>query len=200
MIDVRRLRTDLDGVRAALARRGIDTAELDHAAQLDERVREVGARRDDLRSRVNAMSKEVGAAFKAGDRAGGEAKQAESRSLGEEEKRLGEEVAVLESELRDVLLLIPNLPDDVVPDGASEDDNPMIRVFGFDERADADLLAAPTATVTAQRSTRYGDHQRVPHWEIGAGLGILDLERGAKMSGSMFPMFRGAGATLVRAL
>src|SRR5207302_2894684 len=67
------------------------------------------------------------------------------------------------------------------PDGASEADNPVVRVEGFDPDS-------------------YGDHQRVPHWEIGAELRILDLEAGAKISGSMFPVLRGLGATLSRAL
>src|SRR5206468_1808386 len=67
------------------------------------------------------------------------------------------------------------------PDGKSEADNVVVRTEGYDAAA-------------------YGAHQRVPHWEAGAALGILDLERGAKLSGSMFPMYRGAGAALVRAL
>jgi seryl-tRNA synthetase len=67
------------------------------------------------------------------------------------------------------------------PDGASPADNKILRVEGFDPGS-------------------YRDHQRVPHWEIGSALGILDLERGAKISGSMFPVLRGMGATLARAL
>jgi len=78
-------------------------------------------------------------------------------------------------------LRTPNLPADDCPDGADEADNVVLRVEGYD-------------------ASSYGDHQKVPHWDIGAGLGILDLERGAKLSGSMFPVFRGGGATLVRAL
>jgi seryl-tRNA synthetase len=80
-----------------------------------------------------------------------------------------------------VLLYIPNMPAAECPDGAGEADNVVLRTHGFDPSA-------------------YGEHQRKPHWEIGTELGILDVERGAKMSGSMFVMYRGFGATLVRAL
>ncbi|HWI03167.1 MAG TPA: serine--tRNA ligase, partial [Acidimicrobiales bacterium] len=85
------------------------------------------------------------------------------------------------ADLREILLRTPNLPADDCPDGADEADNVVLRVEGYD-------------------ASTYGDHQKVPHWDVGAGLGILDLERGAKLSGSMFPVFRGGGATLVRAL
>ena len=79
------------------------------------------------------------------------------------------------------LLRLPNLPSEDAPDGASEDDNVVVRTVGYEPG-------------------RYAPYQRVPHWEVGAELGILDLERGAKISGSMFPLFQGGGATLVRAL
>ncbi|MGH9150201.1 MAG: serine--tRNA ligase, partial [Acidimicrobiales bacterium] len=79
------------------------------------------------------------------------------------------------------LLRIPNLPAVDCPDGAGAAGNVVLRAEG---RAPAD----------------FDDHQKVPHWEIGAGLGILDLERGAKLSGSMFALFRGPGARLLRAL
>jgi seryl-tRNA synthetase len=106
---------------------------------------------------------------------------AESRALGEDEAKLAAEAAAVGGELRDILLRTPNIPADDCPDGASEADNVVVRVEGYDPDA-------------------YADHQRVPHWDVGAALGILDLERGAKLSGSMFPVFRRQGATLVRAL
>jgi seryl-tRNA synthetase len=181
MIDVRRLRDEMETVKAALARRGIDTGDLDRAAWLDEERRQVNQRRDSLRNRIKTLSKEVAQAGKAGDQARREALTVESRTLGEEEKSLDGQAAGLDEELRDLLLRIPNLPAPDAPDGSSDADNVVVRTEGFDP-------------------ARYGEHQRVPHWEIGAALGILDLERGAKISGSMFPSFRGGGATLVRAL
>jgi len=181
MLDPRRLRTDLDAVKAGLARRGLDLGEIERAAHLEARHRALMTQANELRARVKTLSGEVGRARKEGDVAGAEAKAAESRARGDEEKALSAEVDHVAGELRQVLLLTPNLPADDCPDGASADDNVVVRVEGYDAEA-------------------YGDHQRVPHWEVGSALGILDLERGAKLSGSMFPMYRGAGATLVRAL
>ena len=181
MIDVRRLRDDRTGVKAALARRNIDTSDVDRAADLYGRQRELGGRRDGLRGEINALSKRVGAARRQGD-------DDTSAELSEQSRRLGEELSALETEagavdgaLRDLLLRIPNIPADDAPTGSSEADNVVLRVEGFDPEG-------------------YREHQRVPHWEVGTELGILDLERAAKISGSMFTMYRGAGATLTRAL
>jgi seryl-tRNA synthetase len=183
VIDVRRLRTDPDAVRAALARRGKPELleQLATAAALDERVRSLTARRDDLRRQVNERSKAVGALRRAGDTAAAEAAQVESRRLGDEEAAVGAEAVAAEAELREVLLRIPNLPSDLAPDGASDADNPVVRVVGTVAEGEA-----PDRTV--------------PHWEIGAELGILDSERAVKLSGSMFTMLRGMGATLARGL
>ena len=181
MLDPRRLRTDLDAVKAGLARRGLDLSEIERAAELEAHERALKATVEGMRARIRSLSKEVGQARKAGDVATAEAKADESRALGEEERKLEAEASSAGADLRDILLRTPNLPADDCPDGASEADNVVLRVEGYD-------------------AASYGGHQRVPHWDIGAGLGILDLERGAKLSGSMFPVFRNAGATLVRAL
>ena len=183
MIDVRRVRSDLEGVRAALARRGEDRAELDRVVELDEQVRRAAAERDDLRARINGLSKQVGQLRRDGDVAGAEALQAESRDLGEQERASTARSDELEAEIRDLLLRIPNLPSVDAPDGRTADDNVEVERVGAGDD--------PAA---------WADHQRVPHWETGAALGILDLERAVRMSGSMFTMFRGAGATLSRAL
>ncbi len=183
MIDARRLRTDLDEVKTALGRRGIPPEEVDRLADLDRRERRLKSRADDLRARVKVLSKEVGEARRAGDTATAEQRAAESRAVGEESKAVDAEAAAVAAELRDALLRTPNLPSPDAPDGLSADDNVVVRVEGFDPAPDA-----------------YGPHQRVPHWDIGAELGILDLEAGARLSGSMFPLYRGEGARLVRAL
>ncbi|HEV3496876.1 MAG TPA: serine--tRNA ligase, partial [Actinomycetes bacterium] len=181
MLDPRRLRTEPEAVKAGLARRGVDLAELDRAGVLQAEERDLKARGDELRARIRSLSKEVGQARRNGDTATADAKAAESRALGEEEAKVAAQALAAGAELRDILLRTPNLPADDCPDGASEADNVVVRVEGYDAAA-------------------YGDHQRVPHWEVGAALGILDLERGAKLSGSMFPVFRKQGTTLVRAL
>jgi len=181
MIDTRLVRDEPALVTAALARKGVDGAEVERAVMLDSHRREVARRRDELRTAVNAISRDVGMAKRSGDEARAAEMAAESRRLGEETRAADAEASAVESELRDVMLRIPNLPADDAPDGFSEADNVVLRVEGYDSEA-------------------YGSHQRVPHWDIGASLGILDLERGAKISGSMFVMYRGAGALLVRAL
>jgi seryl-tRNA synthetase len=182
MIDVRRLRSDFETVRAAMARRGGDVADqLDRARQLDERQRELVARRDEVRARVKALSREVGGLRRDGRVDEAEKLQEESRRLGQEGAGAEAEADSVAAELRDLLLRIPNVPADEVPAGASDADNPVVRVEGYDPDA-------------------YGEHQRVPHWDIGSQLGILDIERAVRISGSMFTMFRGQGATLARAL
>ena len=186
MIDVRLLRTDPDGVRAALARRGDESPlrQLEIATSLDGRLREITVERDGVRARVNELSREVGQLRRAGDTAAAEARQAESRALGDTETALAAEHDTVSAELRGVLLHIPNLPHPDAPDGASDADNPVV-----------DGPHLPDGGVDG-----FADHQRVPHWEIGEHLGILDNERATKVAASMFTMQRGAGATLARAL
>ena len=183
MIDIRRVRADLDGVKTAMARRHDPSllAELDRLSVLDGELRALTTARDDLRARVNTASKEVGQAYKSGDRARGDELKDESRRFGDEERRLAIEADALQLQQRDLLLHLPNLPDPSAPDGVGEQDNVILRTEGFDPAS-------------------YEDHQRVPHWETGTELGILDLEGGARISGSMFAVLRGAGATMARAL
>ncbi len=181
MLDVRRVRSELDVLKAGLARKGADTAELDRLAELDGRHRRLAERRDEVRAKVNHLSKEVGRLRREANHEGAEARMGASRRLGEQEKALAAEAEQVAAELRDLLLRIPNLPADDAPDGVDEADNVVVRVVGHDHEA-------------------FGDHQRVPHWEVGGALGILDLERGAKIAGSMFPLYRGEGASLIRAL
>ena len=181
MLDIRLFRNELDQVRAGLARRGESMDSIDDVIRLDTEVREVNTSRDDLRSRIRAISGEVGQLMRDGLKEEAGELQAESRSLGEREKELDAHSATVAAELRDLLLRLPNLPADDAPDGLGETDNVVTRIEHFDPDS-------------------YQDHQRVAHWDTGEALGILDVERGVKMSGSMFVMYRGAGATLVRAL
>jgi seryl-tRNA synthetase len=181
MIDLRRLRNEPEVVLAALGRRGIDLTPVQQVLELDRRQREVARRRDDVRNQVRTVSNDVGRLYKEARRDEATELQARSRALGEEEKALDAEADELTEQIRGALLVIPNLPHADAPDGVSDADNPELRRVGHDPAA-------------------YGPHQRVPHWEIGKELGILDLERGAKLSGSMFVMYRSGGAALVRAL
>ncbi len=182
MIDVRLLRTDYEGVRAALARHHnpemLDG--LERAAELDTRLRDITSERDGLRARVNALSKQVGEHRRKGETAEAEALQEESRTIGDTEKLLAEEHDEVTERLRQELLVIPNLPHPDAPDGTSDADNPVVKGPFLPES--------------------FPDHTRVPHWDTANALGILDNERAIKISGSMFAMTRGLGATLGRAL
>ena len=154
---------------------------LDEAVGHDERAREITAERDTIRARVNELSKQVGALRRDGKTAEAEALQAESRVLGEKESALAADAERVQGSLRECLLRIPNLPHADAPDGRSDEDNPVIK--------------GPV-----NMPSSFAEHQRVPHWETAAALGILDNERATKISGAMFTMQRGLGATLARAL
>jgi seryl-tRNA synthetase len=150
-----------------------------HRARLSEQ--------ESLRAEVKELSRRVGEARSKGDAAREEELRAESRRLGDAERVAAGEVDALAAQLRDALLYVPNIPADEAPDGAGPDDNVELRQWWPGQ---ADGAPAPTPA----------PHQRVPHWDIAADLGLLDLETAAKLSGSMFPLFVGAGARLVRAL
>ena len=181
MLDVRQIRTDPEKVQSALSRRGEDPLVVDRVHELDAELRSLAAKRDSLRAEIRVISNEVGKLFREQRKEDAAELQEQSRLLGAEEKALDPRADELGAQLREQLLRIPNLPSPDCPDGASEDDNVVLRVERFDP-------------------TTYQDHQRVEHWVIGEELGILDVERAVKMSGSMFVMYRRAGAQLVRAL
>ena len=183
MIDQRLLRTDLDGVKAALSRR-LRPAIIDdvgHAARLDARLLDIQRERDDIRARVNSISKEVGMLRRDGNVEQADVLQAESKQLGGTEKTLAGEHDEVSAALSELLLGIPNMPHPDAPDGATDEDNPVI--------------TGPVGLLD-----NYPEHQQVPHWDTATDLGILDNERATKISGAMFTMQRGAGATLARAL
>jgi len=181
MIDIRLVREDRAAVAASLGRRGIEAEEVEKLFEADNQARAAVGQRDEVRSQIKDLSRQVGEARRAGDQKLADQLSEKSRALGDQEKALEAEADEAQAEIRRLLLWLPNLPADDAPDGAAAEDNPVVRRWPADPRC-------------------YGDHQRVPHWEVGAALGILDLEKGAKLSGSMFPLFRGDGARLLRAL
>jgi seryl-tRNA synthetase len=187
MIDLRVLRDDPEGVKAALARRGVAAAEVDEVIEADLVHRAKVAKAEAMRAEVKELSRQVGQARKAGDTAKADELSARSRVVGEEERAAAAEVDSLWDRVRTGLLYLPNLPADEAPDGQGEDDNVEVRRWWpGQERGHPEPGRA--------------EHQHVPHWEIGEALGLLDMERGARLAGSMFPLYRGAGARLLRAL
>lgn len=144
-------------------------------------MREITAERDAIRQQVNELSKQVGTLRRNGDDKAAEGLQAESRSLGEKEQSLAAETDDVTAQLKDVLLRLPNIPHADAVVGSDDSQN-------------------PTITGPNNLPATFPDHQRVAHWDTATALGILDNERAVKISGAMFTMQRGAGATLARAL
>ncbi|HEY7684360.1 MAG TPA: serine--tRNA ligase [Gemmatimonadales bacterium] len=178
MIDIKLLRQDAAGVRGALARR-LDPALdplLDRLAGLDSRRREALTRTEALKASRNLATEEVARRKKA--RQPADDLLEDLKRSGEEVKALDAEVRAVEGELEAILLQVPNLPLPEVPDGDASGNVVVKEVGGKPE---------------------FGFSPR-PHWELGARLGLFDLPRGAKLTGSGFPLFTGAGARLGRAL
>ena len=178
MIDLKRLRQDPDAGRAGLARR-LDPSldeQVGRVLQLDQRYRERLARFEALRAERKAASEEVARRKK--NKESAEDLLARLKASGEEEKSLEAQVRESEAQLSSELLYLPNFLLDEVPDGDASA-NRVVRAWG----------TPPT----------FG-FQPKPHWELGAALGILDLPAGAKIAGSGFPLLRGRGARLSRAL
>jgi seryl-tRNA synthetase len=187
MIDIRLLREDPDGVKAALARRGVPEAEVDAVIVADRAYRSRVAQAESMRAEVKALSRQVGEAKRAGDNERAEQLSTRSRQLGDEERAAAAEAEVDGEKAKQGLLYLPNIPAEEVPAGESDAENVEIRRWW------------PGREAGAPEPGR-ADHQQVPHWEIGEALELLDMERGARLSGSMFPLYRGAGARLLRAL
>ncbi len=178
MIDLKRLRQDPGAVRTGLARRldpALDAA-VDRILELDRRRRDVLGRVEALRAERKAASEEV--ARRKRNKEFADDLLATLAASGEAEKALSAEEREVDTALAEALLVVPNVPLDEVPDGDGSA-NPVVRTWG----------RRPTFAFTPK-----------PHWALGSALGILDLPAGAKVAGSGFPLFRGQGARLLRAL
>jgi len=180
MLDARHVADHLDEVRAQLARRSPeDAALLDAVAELANKRRELVQATEKLQAARNAASDAMAALAKSGDREAMQARREELKKLSEDVKRGETELAEVESAIEQKLLTIPNVPHATTPEGKSDADNPVLRVWG----------TKPSFDFTPRA-----------HWEIGESLGILDLDRAAKLSGARFSVLWGAGARLERAL
>ncbi len=187
MIDLAQLRREPDFVKSALARRGVLPSQMDEILVLDGEHRRLLQEAEGLRAQVKELSRQVGEARKAKDATRADELASQSRDIGDQEREATQRLDAVASELRERLLMIPNIPAPEAPDGKDENDNVELRRWwvGMDQ---------------GEPFPVYQDHQRVAHWDIGSELGILDMETGAKLAGSMFPLYRGAGSRLLRSL
>jgi seryl-tRNA synthetase len=176
MLDIRLIRETPDAVKAVLSRRGGADYGIDSVISLDAGRRDIQRVNEDLLRQRNEMSKTIGELKKAGQDT--QTLQAQMRSAGDVIKANETKLGELENDLRQRLLLMPNLPHPATPDGKSEADNVEIRGWGA-------IPAIPSPK---------------SHVELGEELGILDFKRAAKLSGARFALYRGAGALLERAL
>jgi len=177
MLDPKFVQQNLEKVRQSLAQRGKAVEGLDQVAQLLQRKNALQVEHDQLRARQNAASEAIQKLKKAGQDAA--ATLAEMKGVAERLKAIAPESEALEKELDELLMQIPNLPHASVPVGAGEQDNQVVRSWG-------EMPKFPFAPK--------------PHWELGEGLGILDFERGAKIAGARFTLYRSQAARLERAL
>jgi seryl-tRNA synthetase len=177
MLDVRLLREEREQLRDGLAKRG-DSADVDRLVRLDEEYRRLLAESERLKAERNARSKRIGEMMQSGRGAEAESIKVEMREVADRIKSLDEQSGAHKDTLDSLLLEIPNLPHPSVPSGGPEA-NRLLRQWG-----------EPRSFEFAPR----------PHWEVGEALGILDLERATKISGSGFVGLSGAGAALSRAL
>ncbi len=178
MHDLRMIREQIDVLRDGMRRRGKLEALapfIDRAAEVDTERRMIIQAVEERKASRNAMSQEVAKKKRAGENA--DALLAQSRDLGNEISKLESELAGLEEELQLNMLELPNIPLDDVPAGG-EEANQQVRTWG-----------TPREALSVK-----------PHWDVGVSLGLIDFERGAKISGSGFIVFRGKGARLVRSL
>lgn len=178
MIDIRRVRQEPDAVVAALSVRGtVDAQErIDRLLALDLERRDALNQVNELKALRNQVSKAIGDAKRSGEDASAEI--ARMREVGERIQAFDDVVSAADAEIRTLLLATPNTPDAQVPAG-DEDANELLRTWG------EPLIHAFEAK---------------PHWELGEVLGLFDLARGSKISGSGFPVMKGKGARLQRGL
>ncbi|RME08811.1 MAG: serine--tRNA ligase [Anaerolineae bacterium] len=176
MLDINLFRQQPDVVREALRKRQMDPSPVDQVIALDEQRRALIQQVEELKAERNRVSKEIGRMKDAAER---QTKIEAMRAVGDRISEMDERLRAVESELHDLMATFPNIPDERVPYGVDESDNVVLETVG---------------------ELPQFDFEPRPHWELGPALGILDFERGVKITGSRFYVLSGAGARLQRAL
>ena len=197
-VGLARLRDEPDTIRKGAIDKGEDPSAIDAALAADARRRELQSEGDALRAERNVASKSIGEAIKGGAKPDGPEVaelRARSTSIGERLAAIDAELATVEGDVDDLLLRIPNPPDTDIPVGG-EEANVTIRTWGEQLPHDVPLEGEVGADASAGAATWV----RRPHWEVAEALGIIDLARGAKITGSGFPVYMGAGSALQRAV
>jgi seryl-tRNA synthetase len=179
MLSLQLIRQNPDLVRDSLKKRHQDDTILEEVIALDEKHRKLLQRVEELRAERKKGSRQIGQRMQSDDASAQEDEIAKMRQVGEQIKSLESDTDEVKEELQDLLLRLPNMPEDSVPLGEDESDNVQIRTWG---------------------EPRQFDFPPKPHWELGESLGIIDFERGTKLSGSRFYVLREWGARLQRAL
>lgn len=182
MIEVHFLRENKDLAAEGLKKRGIKKASdlVDKILELDDQRRKLQSQRDDLLHQINKSSKEIGVLYQQGNKEKAEEERENVSGLKDQSQEIEKKFSEISNELRNILLDTPNIPHSSVPAGSSEDDNQVVSesVEGMRTKVESDL----------------------PHWELMADLDIVDMPLGVKLTGSGFPVFKGKGARLQRAL
>ncbi|OQY86507.1 MAG: serine--tRNA ligase, partial [Anaerolineae bacterium UTCFX3] len=176
MLDINLIRETPDVVRKSLRDRQDDPSVVDSILQLDEKRRSLLNEVEALKAERNAVSKEIGRMKDAADR---QSKIEAMRVVGDRISALDSDVAAAEAELTGLTSTLPNIPDARTPYGKDDSENVVLRTVG---------------------EPRPFDFEPKPHWDLGPALGIIDFERGTKLTGSRFYVLSGAGARLQRAL
>ena len=179
MLNIDLLRREPDVIRRSQQRRHEDAGVVDEMLSLDTRRRELVTEADDLRARRNEASKAIGALMKSGAGEEAEAAKRDVRLIGEKLDALDSATGDVEQKLRDLMLAVPNVVSDEVPDGEDETGNVVVKEEGVKPTFNFELK---------------------PHWELSESLGITDFERGARVSGRMFYVLGETGARLQRGL
>lgn len=180
MLQIAHIRENKEQVIAALSKRNIDAREMiDNALYLDENRRKTQVELDNILAESNKLSKEIGSLMKSGEKSKANLVKEKTSQLKEQSKDLSEKLNDFTEKLTQQLYQIPNTPTDIVPEGKSADDN--LTVFEQGE--------IPTLYDGA-----------LPHWELAKKYDIIDFDLGAKITGAGFPVYKGKGAKLQRAL
>ena len=179
MLELRFIRENIELVRAKTIRRGIDPQLVDNFTATDEKRLALLGEVENLKNRRNVVSKDIAQLKKSGDNVAAEPLIIEMRDVSAKIKELDDQLGHIQDELQEVVMAIPNLCHESVPEGKSDQDNIEVKKWG----------RVPSFSFEPK-----------PHWEVGENLGIIDFERATKLAGARFALFKGFGSRLERAL